>query len=210
MAVVLRMSFIGQTYAKLNFSFGHSSGTDRYMNAILEMTGQRPSVFFKLCWKYITPSLLLVGQKWLVVNQSWKANGRAKSLPSLLLPNAALPVLAFTCWHVEGQGTHQKKLFLFHLAISITCVCVSPFVSALSQISMLLYVIDYQHIKMNDLYVYPDWVYALGVATTLSSVVMVPLWAAGQMVWTAGTCREVSATNKTLFVAAFVRSLSSC
>lgn len=59
------------------------------MNAILEMTGQRPSFFFKLCWKYVTPLLLLVGQKWLVVNQSWKANGRTKSLPSLLLPNAA-------------------------------------------------------------------------------------------------------------------------
>lgn len=86
---VLRMSFIGQTHAKLIFFFGHSSGVDRYMDAILEMTGQRPSVFFKLCWKYVTPSLLLVGQKWLVVNQSWKANGRAKSLPSLLLPNAA-------------------------------------------------------------------------------------------------------------------------
>lgn len=57
---------------------------------------------------------------------------------------------------------------------------------------MLHYVIDYQHIKMNDSYVYPDWAYALGVAMTLSSVVMVPLWAAGQMVWTVGTCREVS------------------
>lgn len=94
------------------------------MSTILEMTGQRPSVFFKLCWKYFTPSLLLVGQKWLVVNQSWKANGWAKSFPSLLLPNAALPVLAFPCRHVEGQGTHQKKLLQFFTSRSPSLVFV--------------------------------------------------------------------------------------
>lgn len=40
---------------------GCNSGADRFMDLIEEMTGQRPCVFFKLCWKFITPSLLLVG-----------------------------------------------------------------------------------------------------------------------------------------------------
>ena len=39
------------------------SGVDRLFNNIEDMTGQRPSVFFKLCWKYIIPLLSLVSQK---------------------------------------------------------------------------------------------------------------------------------------------------
>ncbi|XP_075875950.1 sodium- and chloride-dependent GABA transporter 3-like [Nelusetta ayraudi] len=115
--------FYGSTRACQDFvaiceclAIGWIFGADRYMDLMEEMTGQRPSVFFKLCWKFITPSLLLF--------------------------------------------------------------------------SLLLYVIDYQHIKINNWYVYPDWAYSLGVAITLSSVVMVPLWAAGQMVWTSGNCKE--------------------
>uniref|UniRef100_A0A8C3A535 Transporter n=1 Tax=Cyclopterus lumpus TaxID=8103 RepID=A0A8C3A535_CYCLU len=90
------------------------SGADRLINIIEDMTGQRPSVFFKLCWKYIIPLLSLVSQKWL-------------------------------------------------------------------------------NTFINDWYTYPDWAYALGWAMTLSSVLMVPLWAAGQMCVTAGTFRQVSA-----------------
>lgn len=67
----------------------------------------------------------------------------------------------------------------------------NPFETPL-QISLLLYVVDYRHIKINDWYIYPDWAYTLGVAITLSSVVMVPLWAAGQIVWTPGNCRKVN------------------
>lgn len=45
---------------------------------------------------------------------------------------------------------------------------------------------------MNDWYVYPDWAYALGWTMTLSSVLMVPLWAVGQMFVTTGTFKQVS------------------
>ncbi|KAI3374653.1 hypothetical protein L3Q82_021224, partial [Scortum barcoo] len=93
-------------------------GADCFSNIIEDMTGQRPSVFFKLCWKYIIPLLSLV--------------------------------------------------------------------------SFILYLVDYKHLKINNKYTYPDWAYALGWTMTLSSVLMVPLWAAGQMCWTAGTFREVS------------------
>ncbi|XP_068457193.1 sodium- and chloride-dependent GABA transporter 3-like, partial [Clinocottus analis] len=88
-------------------------GADRLIDIIEDMTGQRPSVFFKLCWKYIIPPLSLI--------------------------------------------------------------------------SLILYLVDYQHIQINGWYVYPDWAYALGLAMTLSSVIMVPLWAAGQMCLTPGT-----------------------
>ncbi|XP_070830096.1 sodium- and chloride-dependent betaine transporter-like [Chaetodon trifascialis] len=93
-----------------------SLGADRVINIIEDMTGQRPSVFFKLCWKYIIPLLSLA--------------------------------------------------------------------------SFILYVVDYQHLRINDWYVYPGWAYALGWTMTLSSVLMVPLWAAGQMCLTAGTFRQ--------------------
>ncbi|XP_045897226.1 sodium- and chloride-dependent taurine transporter-like [Micropterus dolomieu] len=91
-------------------------GADRFSNIIEDMTGQKPSVFFKLCWKYIIP-----------------------------------------LW---------------------------------SLISIILYLVDYKHLLINDFYIYPDWAYALGWTMTLSSVLMVPLWAAGQMCLTAGTFRQ--------------------
>ncbi|XP_039670614.1 sodium- and chloride-dependent GABA transporter 3-like [Perca fluviatilis] len=97
-------------------ALGWIYGADRIFNIIKDMTGQRPSVFFKLCWNYIVPLLSLS--------------------------------------------------------------------------SFILYLVDYQHLRINDWYVYPDWAYALGWAMTLSSVLMVPLWAAGQMCLTAGTFRQ--------------------
>ncbi|KAF7221954.1 transcript variant X3 [Nothobranchius furzeri] len=91
-------------------------GADRFVNVIEDMTGSRPSVFFKHCWKYVIPLLSLM--------------------------------------------------------------------------SIILYLVDYQHLKVNNVYVYPDWAYALGLTMTLSSVLMVPLWAAGQMFKTPGTFRQ--------------------
>ncbi|KAM7400111.1 hypothetical protein PAMA_004690 [Pampus argenteus] len=93
-----------------------SFGADRVINIIEDMTGQRPSVYFKVCWRYIIPLLSLV--------------------------------------------------------------------------SFILYLFDYTHLRINDRYVYPDWAYTLGWAMTLSSVLMVPLWAAGQMCLTRGTFRQ--------------------
>uniref|UniRef100_A0A3Q3AYS7 Sodium- and chloride-dependent GABA transporter 3-like n=1 Tax=Kryptolebias marmoratus TaxID=37003 RepID=A0A3Q3AYS7_KRYMA len=91
-------------------------GADRLLNIIKDMTGQKPSAFFKLCWKYIIPLLTLI--------------------------------------------------------------------------SFILHLVDYKHLKINE-YVYPDWAYALGWTITLSSVLMVPLWAAGQLCFTPGTFRQV-------------------
>ncbi|XP_042284061.1 sodium- and chloride-dependent betaine transporter-like isoform X1 [Thunnus maccoyii] len=91
-------------------------GADRVINIIEDMTGHRPSVFFKVCWRYIIPLLSLI--------------------------------------------------------------------------FLIMYLVGYTHLRINDSYVYPDWAYALGWTMTLSSVLMVPLWAAGQMCWTAGTFRQ--------------------
>ncbi|XP_027146748.1 sodium- and chloride-dependent GABA transporter 3-like [Larimichthys crocea] len=93
-----------------------SFGADRVIDIIEDMTGQRPSVFFKLCWKYIIPLLSLI--------------------------------------------------------------------------SFILYMVDYKHLRINDSYTYPDWAYALGWTMTLSIILVVPLWAAGQMCLTPGTFRE--------------------
>ncbi|KAM7400112.1 hypothetical protein PAMA_004691 [Pampus argenteus] len=92
------------------------SGADRVINIIEDMTGQKPSVYFKVCWRYIIPLLSLV--------------------------------------------------------------------------SFILYLFDYTHLRINDRYVYPDWANTLGWTMTLSSVLMVPLWAAGQMCLTTGTFRQ--------------------
>ncbi|XP_028283224.1 sodium- and chloride-dependent betaine transporter-like [Parambassis ranga] len=117
------IDFYGSTRVCQNFmaiseclAVGWIFGADRFYNIIEDMTGQRPSVLFKLCWKYIIP--------------------------------------------------------------------------VLSLISLIVYLVDYKHLKINDWYIYPDWAYALGWTMTLSSVLMVPLWAAVQMCLTAGTFRQ--------------------
>ncbi|KAG7219999.1 hypothetical protein INR49_018465 [Caranx melampygus] len=59
-----------------------------------------------------------------------------------------------------------------------------------TEISFILYLVGYTHLKV-DHYTYPDWAYALGWIMTLSSVLMVPLWAAGQMCLTPGTFTQI-------------------
>nr|XP_046265083.1 sodium- and chloride-dependent GABA transporter 3-like [Scatophagus argus] len=117
------VDFYGSTRACQNFmaiceclAVGWIFGADRFCNIIEDMTGQRPSVLFKVCWKYTVPLLSLI--------------------------------------------------------------------------SFILYLVDYKHLRINDWYVYPDWAYALGWTMTLSSVLLVPLCAAVQMILTAGTFRQ--------------------
>ncbi|XP_035491134.2 sodium- and chloride-dependent GABA transporter 2 [Scophthalmus maximus] len=98
------------------FAMAWIFGADHFRDIIKHMTGQKPSVFFELCWRYAIPLLSLI--------------------------------------------------------------------------SFILYLALYKSLKINDGYTYPDWAYALGWTMTLSSVVMVPLWAAGQMCVTPGTFRQ--------------------
>ncbi|CAI5640467.1 unnamed protein product [Oreochromis niloticus] len=77
----------------------------------------------------------------------------------------------------------QKPSAFFNL-------CWRYIIPLLTLSSFILYLVDYQHLKINNSYVYPDWAYTLGWAMTLSSVLMVPLFAAVQMYLTPGTFRQ--------------------
>lgn len=59
---------------------------------------------------------------------------------------------------------------------------VSQTVLTLWQTAFILYIFDFQHLKFNDWYVYLDWAYTLGWIMMFSTVLMVPIWAAGQCV----------------------------
>lgn len=109
---------------------------------IADMTGQKPSAFFKMCWKYIGPLLSLVG-----------------------------------IYFSDRKFSESVKM--------------DQRFSSASQISLVLYLVYYKPLLVNNSYVYPDWAYALGWAMMLSSVSLVPLTAAGQMCRTAGTFRKV-------------------
>ncbi|XP_062860366.1 sodium- and chloride-dependent GABA transporter 3-like [Trichomycterus rosablanca] len=78
-------------------------GNDRMCEAIQDMTGTYPNVLFKLCWKYVTPFLLMV--------------------------------------------------------------------------SFIYYLVDYQPLVFNRLYVYPAWANWLGWLMALSSILLIPSWA---------------------------------
>ncbi|XP_030607471.1 sodium- and chloride-dependent GABA transporter 3-like [Archocentrus centrarchus] len=85
--------------------------------------------------------------------------------------------------NVIADMAGQKPSAFFNL-------CWRYIIPLLTFSSFILYLVDYQHLTINDGYVYPDWAYKLGWAMTLSSVLLVPLWAAGQMYLTPGTFRQ--------------------
>lgn len=70
-------------------------------------------------------------------------------------------------------------------------VHVSQIFVTLSQISFILYLVDYKDLRVNDGYIYPDWAYTVGWIMTFSSAIMVPLWAVGEIGLTAGTFKQV-------------------
>lgn len=70
LSICLAVGWIfGKKFHSLKYIFEFSndliflSGADNVVNIIEDMTGQRPSIFFKMCWKYFTPLLLLVSQE---------------------------------------------------------------------------------------------------------------------------------------------------
>ncbi|XP_026783103.3 sodium- and chloride-dependent GABA transporter 2-like [Pangasianodon hypophthalmus] len=91
-------------------------GTGRMSEVIEDMTGSYPNIIFRMCWKYITPCLLLV-------------------------------------------------CFIYSF-------------------------VDYQPLKYNRWYVYPDWAYALGWLMALSSMLLVPGWALGRLCTLKGSLRQ--------------------
>uniref|UniRef100_A0A665XEW5 Transporter n=1 Tax=Echeneis naucrates TaxID=173247 RepID=A0A665XEW5_ECHNA len=88
------------------------------------------------------------------------------------------------------EMTGQRLFALFKL-------CWKYIIPLVSAVSFVLYLTGYSHLKIND-YIYPDWVYRVGWTMSLSSVLMVPLWAAVQMWLTPGTFRQVRACHLSL------------
>ncbi|XP_067331319.1 sodium- and chloride-dependent GABA transporter 3-like [Channa argus] len=69
-------------------------------------------------------------------------------------------------------------------------LCWKYIIPLLTMISFTLYLVHYKHFRINNWYIYPDWAYTLGWMMTLSSVLMVPLWAVRQMCLTPGTFKQ--------------------
>ncbi|XP_016897641.1 sodium- and chloride-dependent betaine transporter-like isoform X2 [Cynoglossus semilaevis] len=80
---------------------------------------------------------------------------------------------------IEDMTGHRPSIFF--------SVCWKYIISMLALTSLILYLVDYTQLKFNKWYVYPDWAHTVGLMMTLSSVLMVPLWAVGQMCVTPGT-----------------------
>lgn len=88
----------------------------------------------------------------------------------------------------SNTSAHQKiTLQVF----KILCSSIKTAVSTHSQISLILYFVEYKQHKFKDWYVHPDWAYTLGWTMSLSPLVMGLLTTAVQMCLTAGTFRQV-------------------
>uniref|UniRef100_H3CF09 Uncharacterized protein n=1 Tax=Tetraodon nigroviridis TaxID=99883 RepID=H3CF09_TETNG len=91
-------------------------GAEQMCNAVEEITGHRPWLLYKLCWRYFTPLLSMVG--------------------------------------------------------------------------LICSFLNYQPLKSRGGYVYPDWSHHLGLAMALSSMVVIPTYAAVKLCFTKGTLRQ--------------------
>lgn len=60
-----------------------------------------------------------------------------------------------------------------------------------TQTYFIIYLMDFKNLRIGS-YVYPDWAYVMGGIITLSSVLIVPLFALLRIYMTPGTIREVS------------------
>lgn len=52
----------------------HHAGVDKLSDHLHEMTGNRPNIAFRLCWKFISPLLILVSQQTLYIIQTYQNN----------------------------------------------------------------------------------------------------------------------------------------
>uniref|UniRef100_A0A3P8VC00 Transporter n=1 Tax=Cynoglossus semilaevis TaxID=244447 RepID=A0A3P8VC00_CYNSE len=78
---------------------------------------------------------------------------------------------------IEDMTGHRPSIFF--------SVCWKYIISMLALVSLVCHTV-LLHL-FNKWYVYPDWAHTVGLMMTLSSVLMVPLWAVGQMCVTPGT-----------------------
>lgn len=52
----------------------HHAGVNRLSDHLEEMTGNRPNIVFRLCWKFLSPLLILVSQQTLYIIQTLYQN----------------------------------------------------------------------------------------------------------------------------------------
>lgn len=146
--------FFNSSHEQCKHFYWLSGGGDLVNTTIEDMTGSKPSVFFKLCWKYVIPSISLVRY--------------------MQQQHEALPLWGQDVSCVEAiLSSKHLHVFLF------------------TQMYFIVYLMDFKNLRIGS-YVYPAWTYVLGVIITLSSVLIVPLFALLQIYTTPGTLREVS------------------
>ncbi|XP_053300056.1 sodium- and chloride-dependent GABA transporter 2 isoform X2 [Pleuronectes platessa] len=85
------------------------------------------------------------------------------------------------CDAVE-EMTGQRPWFIFIL-------CWRYFTPLICMVCFICSFVDYQALTFGN-YVYPDWAYYLGWVITLSSIVVIPIWAIGKICLTKGSLKQ--------------------
>uniref|UniRef100_A0A9J8A1Z8 Transporter n=1 Tax=Cyprinus carpio carpio TaxID=630221 RepID=A0A9J8A1Z8_CYPCA len=79
--------------------------------------------------------------------------------------------------------TNSRPNYIFMLCWKY----LTPLVSVVSFVCSL---VKYKPLTFNRWYVYPDWAYALGWLMALSSILLVPAWALGQLIVVKGSLKQ--------------------
>ncbi|KAM7401286.1 hypothetical protein PAMA_005462 [Pampus argenteus] len=125
------------------YIYGHRN----YFRDVEMMLGFPPPLFFKVCWRFISPVIISVSE-----------HTRKKT----------------TRWF---SGLRDRRVLNFHQLCAINNQALTHPLCLLSMQFILIFtVIQYKPITYND-YVYPGWSLAIGFSMALSSVVCIPIYA---------------------------------
>lgn len=95
------------------------TGVDRFSNDIQQMMGFKPGLYWRLCWKFVSPAFLLVGRVWLWclsgrVAESWLGTGCAYLLSKgggarVWKPWSCRPYLGWRIFHLSGSSARSLR-----------------------------------------------------------------------------------------------------
>lgn len=138
-----------------------SKGVERLYGIIKDMTGERASPIFKICWRYLTPLISLVSPTFSHEYMCIKNVPLYSIVPFYPIQYVQIPRLLLDSVIIFSQGTFICSL------------------------------IWYQPLTYNRVYIYPDWAYTLGWALAFSSILLVPGWMLYKLGTGTGSLRQV-------------------
>lgn len=163
------------------------AGVDRFSSDIQQMMGFKPGLYWRLCWKFVSPAFLLVrtvgaGPGPVGAGSHWPSSP-FHSRPLLLL---LAPPFASPCSLPASLPPSLPRPPHFPSSgFALPLPSLSP------QFVVVVSIINFKPLTYDD-YIFPLWANWVGWGIALSSMTLVPIYIIYKCLRTRGSLREVS------------------